>query len=181
MVFFLGQFCSLTFCICSDLAEPRAFDAPSVASFNPLHRSNVLAPALKLKVLAPYVVKCLARSTEEKQWSDAETVVSDSDEAASKDDENGQLPSKPLLLRKLIVLCLRELRLPTPATLFCLEFDNRFTKLWKLELRSPWYQFHGWKDNVERKSLRGVDPQKRGKMQSNLFLAGPLVLKLVEA
>ncbi|MED6132917.1 hypothetical protein PIB30_023322 [Stylosanthes scabra] len=78
----------------SDLAEPHAFDAPCVASFNPLNRSNVSAPALKLKVLAPYVVKCLARSTEEKQWSDAETVVSDSDEAASEDDGNGQLRSQ---------------------------------------------------------------------------------------
>ncbi|KAL1298712.1 hypothetical protein HN51_043018 [Arachis hypogaea] len=78
----------------SDLAEPRAFDVPCLPSVNLLHRSNVLAPALKLKVLAPYVVKCLARSTEEKQWSDAETVVSDSDEAASEDDGNGQLRSR---------------------------------------------------------------------------------------
>ncbi|RYR44382.1 hypothetical protein Ahy_A08g040720 isoform C [Arachis hypogaea] len=30
----------------------------------------------------------------------------------------------------------------------------------------------GWKDNAVRKNLRGVDPQKRGKMENNLFLTG---------
>ncbi|XP_004487546.1 magnesium transporter MRS2-11, chloroplastic [Cicer arietinum] len=38
-------------------------------------------------------VKCLSRSTEEKQWSDAETVASDSDEVVD-DSGNGQTPSR---------------------------------------------------------------------------------------
>lgn len=77
----------------SDLAESRAPDAPCPASLNLLLRSNISVPVLKPKVVVAGPVKCFARSTEEKQCSDAETVVSDSDEAASEDEAsgNGQL------------------------------------------------------------------------------------------
>lgn len=71
----------------SDLTEFRSIELQGHDSLT-LRRSKISVaspPALK-------PVKCLGRSTEEKQWSDAETVVSDSDEAS--DDANGEARSR---------------------------------------------------------------------------------------
>ncbi|KAJ1388964.1 Mg2+ transporter protein, CorA-like/Zinc transport protein ZntB [Sesbania bispinosa] len=72
----------------SDLTEFRSVEPPCLHSLTLLRRNKTYVPSPP--ALKP--VKCIGRSTEEKQWSDAETAVSDSDEAA--DDANGQAPSR---------------------------------------------------------------------------------------
>lgn len=76
----------------SDLTGFRSPEPPGHDSLALLRRSKISVaspPALK-------PVNCLGRSTEEKPWSDAETVVSasDEDEEAADDNTNGQAPSR---------------------------------------------------------------------------------------
>lgn len=69
----------------SDLPESRSLELSCSDSYTLLRRCKISghSPA----TVKP-AVKCLSRSTEEKQWSDAETAVSDSDEVA--DEPNDQ-------------------------------------------------------------------------------------------
>ncbi|XP_061345369.1 magnesium transporter MRS2-11, chloroplastic isoform X2 [Gastrolobium bilobum] len=72
----------------SDLTESSSLELPYTYSLTVLRRRKISvlsSPALKS-------VKCLSRSTEEKQWSDSETAVSDSNEAG--DNPNDQAPNR---------------------------------------------------------------------------------------
>ncbi|TKY48598.1 Magnesium transporter MRS2-11 [Spatholobus suberectus] len=68
----------------SDLSESRSLEPSCTDSFTLLRRCKISVPA----ALKP--VKCVSRSTEEKQWSDAETAVSDSDEVADEPNEQAR-------------------------------------------------------------------------------------------
>ncbi|KAK7402096.1 hypothetical protein VNO78_14087 [Psophocarpus tetragonolobus] len=82
----------------SDLTEYRSLELPCTYSLTLLRRCKIFGPSPA--VLKP--VKCLGRSTEDKQWSDAETVLSDSDEVADETNdrkrtslpENGRVESQ---------------------------------------------------------------------------------------
>ncbi|KAK7324893.1 hypothetical protein VNO77_28813 [Canavalia gladiata] len=70
--------------IFADLAESRSLEPLCTNTLTLLRRCKISLPSPP--ALKP--VKCLSRSTEEKQWSDTETAVSDSDEDA--DEPNDQ-------------------------------------------------------------------------------------------
>ncbi|KAL5152092.1 Magnesium transporter MRS2-11, chloroplastic [Glycine soja] len=70
----------------SDLTESRSVELSCTDSFTLVRRSKISGPAPA--ALKP--VKCLGRSTGEKQWSDAETAVSDTDEVADEPNDRNQ-------------------------------------------------------------------------------------------
>ncbi|KAK7272196.1 hypothetical protein RJT34_28648 [Clitoria ternatea] len=75
----------------SDLTESRSLELSCADSSTLLRRCKISVPSPA--ALKP--VKCVGRSTEEKQWSDAETVVSDSDEAADEPNDQTDRTSVP--------------------------------------------------------------------------------------
>ncbi|XP_028191795.1 magnesium transporter MRS2-11, chloroplastic-like isoform X2 [Glycine soja] len=70
----------------SDLTESRSVELSCTDSFTLVRRCKISGPAPA--ALKP--VKCLGRSTGEKQWSDAETAVSDTDEVADEPNDRNQ-------------------------------------------------------------------------------------------
>ncbi|XP_020231034.1 magnesium transporter MRS2-A, chloroplastic isoform X3 [Cajanus cajan] len=70
----------------SDLTESRSLELSCTDSLALLRRCKISVPS----PAAVRPVKCLGRSTEEKQWSDAETAVSDSDEVSDGPNERSR-------------------------------------------------------------------------------------------
>ncbi|CAJ1955826.1 unnamed protein product [Sphenostylis stenocarpa] len=70
----------------SDLTEFRSLELSSTGSLTLLRRCKFSCPSPA--ALKP--VKCLRKSTEEKQWNDAEASVSDSDEVTDEPDDRNQ-------------------------------------------------------------------------------------------
>ncbi|KAL2331975.1 hypothetical protein Fmac_019556 [Flemingia macrophylla] len=70
----------------SDLTESRSLELSCTDSFALLRRCKFSVP-FSTEVRP---VKCLGRSTEEKQWNDAETAVSDSEEVSDEPDDRSR-------------------------------------------------------------------------------------------